>query len=99
MQYSGTSFSAQFTALFEAVLPQLRKEDLPKGYFPPDGRLATHHVDAVELRMFQLLGDGEALVASVAGRIPDQPRFAFAAGLVALAVIVGLIVLGGGGAP
>ncbi|MCR4296687.1 MAG: proton-conducting membrane transporter [Elusimicrobia bacterium] len=99
MQYSGASFSSQFTALFEAVLPQLRKEDLPKGYFPPDGRLATQHVDAVEHRMFQLLGEGEALVARAAGWIPDQPRFAFAAGLAVLAVIVGLIVLGNGGVP
>ncbi|NNN05113.1 MAG: proton-conducting membrane transporter [Elusimicrobia bacterium] len=97
MQYSGTSFSSQFAAIFEAVLPQLRSEDLPVGYFPPDGRLATHYVDAVERRMFQLLGDGESLVTQAVARIPDQPRLAFAAGLVALAVIVWLIVLANGG--
>ena len=99
MQYSGTSFSAQFASLFETVLPQLRREDLPAGYFPADGHLATHHVDAVERRMFQVLGDGEALATTVISRIPDQPRFGFAAGLITLAVIVGLILLGGGSVP
>lgn len=99
MQYSGTSFSAQFAAVFQTILPQLRREELPKGYFPPDGRLATHHVDAVERRMFEVLGNGESLVAGAVGRIPDQPRYAFAAGLVALGVTVGLILLSEGGVP
>ncbi|TBR18662.1 proton-conducting membrane transporter [bacterium] len=99
MQYTGASFSAQFTSIFEAVLPQLRREELPRGYFPPDGRLATHHVDAVETRMFQLLGDGEDLVERAVGRVPDEPRYSFAAGLAALAAIIGLILFANGTGP
>ena len=99
MQYTGTSFSSQFAAIFETVLPQLRREDLPKGYFPADGHLATHHVDAVERRMFQVLGDGESLVTRLVARVPDQPRFGFAVGLITLATIVGLILFSGGALP
>ena len=99
MQYSGTSFSSQFAALFKAILPQLRREKLPDGYFPKDGHLATHHVDAVERRMFQMLGDGESLVTRLISRISDQPRFGFAIGLVTLAAIVGLILFSARSAP
>jgi hydrogenase-4 component B len=96
MQYSGTSFSQQFASVFKAFLPQLRREELPRGNFPEGtGRLSTHHVDAVERRMFAVLGDSESLVARVVGAIPDEPRFTFAAGLVALGLIVGFVVLGG----
>ena len=99
MQYSGTSFSAQFATIFETLLPRLGREDLPEGYFPADGHLATHHGDAVERRMFQVLGDGESLVTRLVARIPDQPRFAFALGLITLAAIVWLILFGGGSVP
>lgn len=94
MQYSGTSFSQQFATVFKAFLPQLRREELPHGYFPTTGKLSTHHVDAVERRMFAVLGDSESLVARIVGSIPDEPRFTFAAGLLALGVIAGFVVLG-----
>jgi hydrogenase-4 component B len=95
MQYSGTSFSSQLAAVFKTFLPQLRREELPQGYFPASGRLSTHHVDAVERRMFAVLGDSESLVARVVAWIPDEPRFTFAAGLLVLGVIAGFVVLGG----
>ncbi len=95
MQYTGTSFSLQFTRLFDAFLPELRREKLPEGYFPEGrGHVATHHVDAVERRMFEVLGDGESFITRIAARIPEQPRFAFAAGLITLVVMVALLLWG-----
>ncbi len=45
--------------------------------------------------MFEVLGQGEGFVVQTSERIPEQPRFAFAAGLVTLIVILGLLVTGG----
>jgi hydrogenase-4 component B len=93
MQYTASSFSAQFTQLFEAFLPQLRRERLSREVFPAEpGHIGTHHVDAVERRMFEVLGQGEDMVTNAASRIPEQPRFAFAAGLLALVIAVGLLI-------
>lgn len=97
MQYTGSSFSEQFVRLFEAFLPSARRERLPEEAFPRHAsHLATHHFDAVERRMFEMLGQAEDLIAHASERIPEQSRFAFAAGLVAL-VIIGALVLGGAG--
>jgi hydrogenase-4 component B len=98
MQYTGTSFSAQFTTIFATVLHQLRRERLPSGPFPErGGHLNTHGVDAVEQRLFEVMGEGDGLVIRLARRIPIEPRFSLAAGLVVLMVVVGLV-LGGAGA-
>jgi hypothetical protein len=43
--------------------------------------------------MYEVLGQGEQFVQDTSGRIPEQPRFAFAAGLVVL-VVVALFALG-----
>ncbi|WP_438037533.1 proton-conducting transporter transmembrane domain-containing protein [Sorangium sp. So ce128] len=97
MQYTGSSFSEQFTRIFASFLPSLRRERLPEGPFPQQpGHLSTHHVDAVERRMFEVLGHGESFIAQAFERIPEQPRFAFSAGFVAL-VIIGAMVIGGVG--
>jgi hydrogenase-4 component B len=94
MQYTGSSFSAQLTSLFRPALPVLTREHLPVEPFPQHGsHLSTHHVDAVEQRMFEVLGQGEQFVQETSGRIPEQPRFAFAAGLVVL-VVIALVALG-----
>jgi hydrogenase-4 component B len=100
MQYTGASFSSQFTGFFATVLRQLRRERLPVGPFPErGGHLATHCVDAVEQRMFEVMGEGDDLVVGLGRRIPVEPRFSLAAGLVALLVVVGLLVGGLGGGP
>ena len=99
MQYTGTSFSAQFVQVFEAFVLELRREKLPEGYFPEAGaHVHTHHADAVERRMFESLGNGEALVRDAADRVPEEPRYAFAAGLITLVVIVALLASHAGGA-
>ena len=43
--------------------------------------------------MFEVIGQGEQFVQDTSSRIPEQPRFAFAAGLLAL-IIVSLVALG-----
>jgi NADH:ubiquinone oxidoreductase subunit 5 (subunit L)/multisubunit Na+/H+ antiporter MnhA subunit len=94
MQYTGSSFSAQLTSLFRPAMPVLTREHLPTEPFPRHrAHLSTQHVDAVEQRMFEVLGQGEQFVQDTAGRIPEQPRFAFAAGLVVI-VVIALIVAG-----
>jgi hydrogenase-4 component B len=94
MQYTGSSFSAQLSTVFRAALPVVTREQLPTVAFPQHGsQLSTNHVDAVERRMFEVLGQGEQFVQDTSGRIPEQPRFAFAAGLIAL-VVVALVALG-----
>lgn len=93
MQYTASSFSAQLAQLFEGFLPQLRREHLPKQVFPAEqGHISTHHVDAVERRMFEVLGQGEDMVSHASEKIPEEPRFAFAAGLVTIVVVVGLLI-------
>jgi hydrogenase-4 component B len=95
MQYTGSSFSDQFARLFRALLPAVRRERLPEEAFPRHtSHVHTHHFDPVERRTFEMLGQAEDLVAHASERIPEQSRFAFAAGLVAL-VIIGVLVLGG----
>jgi hydrogenase-4 component B len=94
MQYTGSSFSAQLSTLFRPALPVLTREHLPTDPFPIHAsHLNTHHVDAVEQRMFEVLGQGEQFVQDTSARIPEQPRFAFAAGLLAL-VVVALVAIG-----
>jgi hydrogenase-4 component B len=95
-QYTGSSFAEPFARIFKSVLPAVRRECMPEGPFPAQpGYLATHHADSVETRMFEVLGQGENLVVQTSARISEQPRFAFAAGLLAL-VVIGALVLGGG---
>lgn len=94
MQYTGSSFSAQLSTLFRPALPVVTREHLPTEPFPLHAsHLSTNHVDAVERRMFEVLGQGEQFVHDTSARIPEQPRFAFAAGLLVL-VIVALVALG-----
>ncbi len=96
MQYTGSSFAAHFARIFEPLLPALRRERLPSELFPQhSGQLATNHVDAVERRIFEVLGRGEDLVVRMSESIPEQPRFAFAAGLAVL-VLIGVLLLESG---
>lgn len=96
MQYTGSSFSEPFARIFEPLLPSLRRERIPPELFPAQpGELATHHPDAVERRIFEVLRSGEDLVAQAAGRMREQPRFAFGAGMIAL-LLIGALILGGG---
>ena len=94
MQYTGSSFSEYFTRLFEAILPRQRRERISDDLFPVStGHLGSNHVDVVERRMFEVLNQGQDFIGNASEKIPEQPRFAFAAGLVVL-VIIGAVVTG-----
>jgi hydrogenase-4 component B len=96
MQYTGSSFSEQLGRVFDSFIPSERSASLPVEFFPTQpGHLATRVPDAVEQRVFEVVLQGEKLAGQTAGRISEQPKFAFAAGLIALALI-GALALGTG---
>jgi hydrogenase-4 component B len=107
MQYTATSFSGAFVRLFEGFMPESRRAQLTRTPFPPAGdHLSTHHPDAVEVRIYEVLGQAEAAVRGASDKVPEQPRFAFTAGLIALLVLgawlvfgLGVVGWGAGGSP
>ncbi len=97
MQYTGASFSSDFGHRFRGVMVLLRRQKAPEGYFPSDAWLITDCVDAVERRLFSVINHGDASASEMSRLLrEDDPRVAFAAGLVALVVIAGLVLLAGG---
>ena len=97
MQYTGAGFSSDFSARFRSVMVLLRRQKAPAGYFPSDAYVITDCVDAVERRLFSVIGHGDASASELSRKLrEDDPRIAFAAGLIAVVVIAGLVVLAGG---
>ncbi|MBS1148881.1 MAG: hyfB [Myxococcaceae bacterium] len=95
IQYTGTSFTAPLSRLFAGVLPMLRREKLPVGPFPQSGDyLHTHSVDAVERRMFELIGNSDQLVTETAAKISEESRLSFGLGLLVLVIMIGLLFAG-----
>lgn len=100
MQYTGSSFSSDFQVRFKGVMVTLRRQKAPQGYFPDDGYLITDCVDAVERRLFSVIKHGDASAGELSGKLrEDDPRIAFAAALIAIVLISGLVVLAGGPLP
>lgn len=100
MQYTGSSFSSEFQTRFSSVMVTLRRQKAPLGYFPDDSYLITDCVDAVERRLFSVIKHGDASAGEVSGKLrEDDPRIAFAAALLAIVLMSGLIVLAGGPLP
>ncbi|MGK2900942.1 MAG: proton-conducting transporter transmembrane domain-containing protein [Burkholderiaceae bacterium] len=100
MQYTGSSFSSDFSARFSGVMVMLRRQKAPLGYFPTDSYLITDCVDAVERRLFSVITHGDASAAELSGKLrEDDPRIAFAAALIAIVLMSGLVVLAGGPLP
>lgn len=97
MQYTGSSFSWDFSQRFRGVLALLRRQHAPEGCFPKDAYLISDCVDAVERRLFSVIKHGDESATELSRRLKeDDPRLAFAAALVAIVLIGGLIVLSGG---
>jgi len=97
MQYTGSSFSWDFSQPFRGVMVLLRRQHAPEGYFPKDGYLITDCVDAVERRLFSVIKHGDESASDLSRRLrEDDPRLAFAAALVAVIAMAGVIVLTGG---
>lgn len=91
MQYTGTSFSWPFLAVFRDLLAIQTREELPQGPFPKDGSLNTHYVDSVERRIFKSLGDGESLVQAIRRRLSFASHSSFAVGLFVMLILVALV--------
>lgn len=97
MQYTGSSFSSDFSARFRSVMVTVKRRKAPAGYFPSDSYLITHCVDAVERRLFSVIKRGDASATELSGKLrEDDPRVAFAAALIAVTLVAGLVVLTGG---
>ncbi len=97
MQYTGSSFSSDFSMRFRGVMVMLRRRKAPAGYFPSDSYLITDCVDAVERRLYSVIGHGDASATDLSGKLrEDDPRVAFGAALIAIVLIAGLVVLSGG---
>jgi hydrogenase-4 component B len=97
MQYTGSSFSSDFSARFRGVMVMLRRQKAPTGYFPTESYLITDCVDAVERRLFSVIGHGDASAGDLSRRLrEDDPRIAFAAALIGIVVIAGVLVLASG---
>jgi hydrogenase-4 component B len=100
MQYTGSGFSSDFSARFSSVMITLRRQKAPLGYFPNDAYLITDCVDAVERRLFSVISHGDASASALSGKLrEDDPRIAFAAALIAIVLMSGLIVLASGPLP
>lgn len=93
MQYTGSSFSHPMTTVFRDLLRYLRRESLPKGPFPADGKLETHCVDSVEFSIFKVLQAGERFVAAVLRWVPETSRASIGFGLAALILLIVIVVV------
>jgi hydrogenase-4 component B len=97
MQYTGSSFASDFATRFRGVMVLLRRQKAPAGYFPSDSYLITDCVDAVERRLYSVIGHGDASASDLSGKLrEDDPRIAFGAALLAIVLIAGLVALAGG---
>jgi hydrogenase-4 component B len=97
MQYSGASFSTDFSARFRNVMVMLKRQKAPAGYFPRDAYLITDCVDAVERRLFSVIQHGDGSAEDLSRKLrEDDPRVAFAAALLAIVLMAGLVVLASG---
>ena len=100
MQYTGSSFSRDFSTRFRGVLLMLQRRKAPAGYFPSDSYLITDCVDAVERRLFSVINNGDASAQDWSQRLrEDDPRIAFGMALVAIVMIAGFVVFSAGPLP
>lgn len=100
MQYTGASFSSEFTGYFRNVMVLLERKKAPTGYFPTDSYVVTDCVDAVERRLFSVIDHAGETATSLSDKLhDDDPRIAFAAGLIALVAIAALVLLAEGALP
>lgn len=100
MQYTGASFSTDFAERFKNVMVLLKREKAPTGYFPSDSYVITDCVDAVERRLYSVIGHGDETATEVSRKMQeDDPRLAFSAGLAALVAIAALVLLAEGALP
>lgn len=99
-QYTASSFSTDFMHNYSGVMVLLDRSKAPQGYFPSDAHLSTDCVDAVERRLYHVIGQGDQSAGLISKLMhEDDPRLGFALGLAALITIAALVVLAGGALP
>ena len=97
MQYTGASFSTDFSRNFRSIMALLKRQKAPAGYFPRDSYVITDCADAVERRLYNVIDHGDDTAAGLSEKMrEDDPRMAFSAGLAALVIIASLVVLAEG---
>jgi hydrogenase-4 component B len=100
MQYTATSFSLDFAEQFHNVLALVKRRKAPIGYFPQASYVVTDCVDAVERRLYAVIGQGDATAGDLSHKLQeDDPRFAFAMGLAAIVLIAAMVFLLEGALP
>ena len=78
----------------------LKRQKAPTGYFPSDAYVITDCVDAVERRLYAVIGHGDNSASELSRQLrEDDPRITFALALAAIVLIAGLVVLTGGPLP
>jgi hydrogenase-4 component B len=100
LQYTGEGFSKDFAANYHNVMTLLQRQKAPQGYFPADAYVVNDCVDAVEHRLYNVIGEGDKS-ASLISRLmhEDDPRLGFALGLAAVVAIAALVLLTQGALP
>jgi hydrogenase-4 component B len=97
MQYSGASFSTDFSRNFKNIMVLLKRQKAPAGYFPRDSYVITDCVDAVERRLFNVIDHGDDTAVELSDKMrEDDPRLAFAIGLAGIVIIASLVLLAEG---
>ena len=97
MQYTGASFSSDFSQRFRNIMVLLKRQKAPAGYFPRDSYVITDCVDAVERRLYNVIDHGDDTAVELSEKMhEDDPRLAFSAGLAAIVIIASLVLLAEG---
>jgi hydrogenase-4 component B len=100
MQYTGTGFSIDFAERFKNILALVKRRKAPLGYFPQNSYVVWDCVDAVERRLYAVIGQGDATASQLSKKLQeDNPRFAFAMGLAAIVLIAAMVFLLEGALP
>ncbi|GAB4215173.1 MAG: proton-conducting transporter membrane subunit [Rhodoferax sp.] len=100
MQYTASSFSKDFAHHYDGVLGLVQRQRAPQGYFPQDAYVITDCADAVERRLYQVIGRGDTSAGLISRLMhEDDPRLGFALGLAAVMAIAALVVLAEGALP
>jgi len=100
LQYTGASFSKDFASNYHNVMALIQRQKAPAGYFPADSYVITDCVDAVERRLYNVIGQGDASAGLISKLMhEDDPRLAFALGLAAVVAIAALVLLTQGALP
>jgi hydrogenase-4 component B len=100
LQYTASSFSRDFSQNYKGVMLMLNRQKSPQGYFPEDAYVITDCVDAVERRLYNVIGHGDESASLISKLMhEDDPRLGFALGLAGVVAIAALVVLAEGALP